>query len=1214
MAKKIQKSDISEEDVFKGVRDSAKNTLDIISELNEELKKTAQTLKDDISKTGFGNAKELQAFNKAAKETTKIKQDAQKLAQQEQKAKEQLQKANQKLIQLDERSIKAKIKDQEARKQQNKEIRTTIQAETELTKAQNKELGTLQKLEFSNRKLRAERAKLNLETKQGQRRLKEINAEIDKNNNKIKGSADAMKKQRLNVGNYTSAIGGLRNMLAQLGLAFGVFSTIRDSFNVVREFDQAQANLASVLGVNRDEMTALTAQAKELGATTKFTASQVSELQLEFAKLGFTQSEIQNVTKATLQLAAAAGTDLGEAATVAGSTIRGFGLSTTETQRVVDVMAKSFSSSSLDMAKFSTAMSAVAPVAKSAGLNIERTTALLGTLTDRGIDASTAGTGLRNIFLELTKKGLTFEEAMNQINNASDKSGAALDLFGKRGATLGVILAENQDSVGELETKLYDAGGAAGEMADKQLDTLNGAIDLLRSAWEGLILKFEEGTGAFGLLKDFILFLANNLEAIVKGFVTLGTALGVYKLINLTTKAFRGLTLAMSANPIGLVAAAIAGLIVALKSFINTMSTAEKAQKAVNDVREEAAKATVKEKTKLQDLLRVARDEKNSKEDRKKAIEQLNRISPEYLGNLTLENIKTEEGVTAINRYIAALDRKALEQAISNKKTELAEQLLEAETKTAENSLNWLDKSALALNKVGAAIIDYSTAGMTSLKDLNEEFGKEVGTAKRQKLIDDIQAQIDALDELTQKKIESGELDLDDIIGGTGAGAGDGAGKGAKKIKSLLREIEDEQIKRIKNEEERQRKTLEVQAQRRIEDLKKVKANAEEKARLQKEIEESLQFDLDKIAKEYEKKRTEAIKKLGEEIRKSTAEAVAKEPPVKIEEDDLLKRDEFAKAYKKKRLELLNDVSKTTEQVESELLAFEVEQLKEKIKLREKYGEDATDLQIELAEKERNLRDKEMEEEKAAAAQRREIIQAVTDFAIQESERRIEAIDKEIEAANKQADNLRELAAQGNIEASESIAEQQRIIAEANRAREKELQRQQRIKLASTIYDTYQSKIEAGSAEPLAETIRDTTLLQAFISSLPAFEEGTEDTGKNGQGIDGKGGFHAILHPNERVMTKGQNAMIGDLTNVELARLAQEYNAGQMIHKDGAKQLGGAWESTSIVNKLNELQRAIESKPETNIELERIIDGTMKITRQTKQGNNVIFNRYKVRK
>jgi hypothetical protein len=118
-------------------------------------------------------------------------------------------------------------------------------------------------------------------------------------------------------------------------------------------------------------------------------------------------------------------------------------------------------------------MSSVAPVAKTAGLSVEKTTALLGTLTDRGLDASTAGTGLRNIFLELSKEGMTFEEAMLQINSASDKNAASLALFGKRGATVGTILSETSVDVANLEAKLNDAGGAAKEMADKQLNTLN---------------------------------------------------------------------------------------------------------------------------------------------------------------------------------------------------------------------------------------------------------------------------------------------------------------------------------------------------------------------------------------------------------------------------------------------------------------------------------------------------------------------------------------------------------------------------------------------------------------------------------------------------------------------------------------------------------------------------------------------------------------------
>ena len=192
---------------------------------------------------------------------------------------------------------------------------------------------------------------------------------------------------------------------------------IREVFSTIKDFDQASANLASVLGVTRDQMSSLTDQAKELGATTRFTASEVSELQLEFAKLGFTQEQILGMTDSVLDLAGATGSELGESASIVGATMRGFGLEVEETRRVTDVMSKSFSSSSLDMSKFSTSMASVAPVAKLAGYSIEETTALIGTLTDRGIDASTAGTGLRNMFLRANKAGLTFEQALKQIKN-----------------------------------------------------------------------------------------------------------------------------------------------------------------------------------------------------------------------------------------------------------------------------------------------------------------------------------------------------------------------------------------------------------------------------------------------------------------------------------------------------------------------------------------------------------------------------------------------------------------------------------------------------------------------------------------------------------------------------------------------------------------------------------------------------------------------------
>jgi hypothetical protein len=242
-------------------------------------------------------------------------------------------------------------------------------------------------------------------------------------------------------------------------------------------------------------------------------------------------------------------------------------------------------------------------------------------------------------------------------------------------------------------------------------------------------------------------------------------------------------------------------------------------------------------------------------------------------------------------------------------------------------------------------------------------------------------------------------------------------------------------------------------------------------------------------------------------------------------------------------------------------------------------------------------------------------INAVADAQKAASDKRMKLIDQEIAAAQKQFDYFQSLAANGNINAKESLAEQQRLIVEANKQKEKEMRRQARIELAVSAYNAYQKNVEDKSVKnPLAKTITDITLLSQFIQNLPAFLDGTEDTGKNGQGIDGKGGFQAILHPNERVLTKEQNQMIGSLTNNELAKIAMEYNTGSLMRKgEGAMQIGGAWQTAAIVKELNELKSIIKTKPETNIELGEIVSGAMEIVKTTRKGNDVIYNRYRIK-
>lgn len=260
---------------------------------------------------------------------------------------------------------------------------------------------------------------------------------------------------------------------------------------------------------------------------------------------------------------------------------------------------------------------------------------------------------------------------------------------------------------------------------------------------------------------------------------------------------------------------------------------------------------------------------------------------------------------------------------------------------------------------------------------------------------------------------------------------------------------------------------------------------------------------------------------------------------------------------------------------------------------------------------EKKANDDELAREKQKAEDRKAIAQGLYDFLKELSDRRIAKMDEEISKATAQLEHYKKLAEEGNINASQSLAEQQKIIDEANRKKMIEERRMAMLELAKTAYATYQDKVANKSKKPLADTIRDITLLQAFIKSIPAFEEGTEDTGKNGRGVDGKGGFHAILHPNERVIPKALNEQIGDLSNTELARIANNYRAGKI---GDATQTRGALDFAILVNEIKDLKSVVKHKPETNIELGEITTSMMEIVHSVKKGGKTTYNRFKIQK
>ena len=316
---------------------------------------------------------------------------------------------------------------------------------------------------------------------------------------------------------------------AVVGAAIGAFS---DARKIILDFDQAVGDLGSILASSDKELRVLSASAKDIGARSAFTATQVVGLQTELAKLGFSTPEILKATEAIGNFSIAVGAATADAARVGGGVMRAFRLETSKTADVVSTLAVATTRSALDFSKLDTALSIVGPIAATAGDSLERTTSLLGVLTNRSIDASIAGTSLRNIYLQLAAKGLTWSEAMGAINNSTNKVSTALEIFGVRAAASALIIAESEEEAFKLQNSITGVNAELDEMIKKRLDTVKGQTILLRSAWEGLVLSIEDGTGALSRFTKLVLQLGtgslNSLTNINEGTTTLNRELNKF--------------------------------------------------------------------------------------------------------------------------------------------------------------------------------------------------------------------------------------------------------------------------------------------------------------------------------------------------------------------------------------------------------------------------------------------------------------------------------------------------------------------------------------------------------------------------------------------------------------------------------------------------------------------------------------------------------------
>jgi TP901 family phage tail tape measure protein len=372
----------------------------------------------------------------------------------------------------------------------------------------------------------------------------------------VKGEGQLKSLDKQTKGNSKSFL----KLAATIGAATAAFGLVNkavsNAIKGFKDFEFQMARVKAISGANNEEFNKLKKTALELGRTTFFTANQVAELQTNFSKLGFTTREILLAQEATLGLATVTGVDLGRAAEVAGAAVRSFNLDASDTARVVDIMNLSFASSALDLEKFQTSMSKVGPIAAGMNIPLETTTAIMGTLTDAGIEASIAGTSLRNIFLQMgdptsdlskhlgftVKNSHDLHKALAVLNETSPE--VRRNLVNIRQVAALNVMAVGAEKVERLDNAFGDAIGTTEEMSDMMKDTLQGSIFELLSAVEGLsIALFEELVGT-GLkegtqgLTEMINKLTDNAAKVAEQIRIVGKFIGTLIKVTLAYKAF----------------------------------------------------------------------------------------------------------------------------------------------------------------------------------------------------------------------------------------------------------------------------------------------------------------------------------------------------------------------------------------------------------------------------------------------------------------------------------------------------------------------------------------------------------------------------------------------------------------------------------------------------------------------------------------------------
>lgn len=317
-----------------------------------------------------------------------------------------------------------------------------------------------------------------------------------------------------------AVLNAAKNPIAQGATFLGVSAGLADTVNTYKGFESMMSQVQAISGATGKEFDDLTAKAQEMGATTKFTATEAAQAFNYMAMAGWKPQQMIDGISGIMSLAAASGEDLASTSDIVTDALTAFGLKAGDSGHFSDVLAKASASANTNVGEMGEAFKYVASVAGAMKYNVEDTSLALGLMSNAGVHASMAGTALKTSIANMAaptdsmaaamdKYGISLTDGegnmkslkgvMDNLRSSlgglseTEQTAAASTIFGKEAMSgmLAIINASEQD-YNDLSNAIGNSKDAAQDMADTMLDNLAGSMTLMQSAVEGVQNSFGQ--------------------------------------------------------------------------------------------------------------------------------------------------------------------------------------------------------------------------------------------------------------------------------------------------------------------------------------------------------------------------------------------------------------------------------------------------------------------------------------------------------------------------------------------------------------------------------------------------------------------------------------------------------------------------------------------------------------------------------------------------